>query len=314
MMDFSVVIPIYNGAKRLPGVLEKLRSQTGTEEIQWEILVVDNNSSDETAKVVRELQSTWNLQVPLKYVFERRQGLTFARTRGIEETEGQFVAFLDDDNLPNSDWVLQAYLFGNQYPKAGIYGGQIHALYQTEPPENFKRIEHLVLAIRESGEQAFQFNPELLQLPSGAGLVLRRKALLESSNPECIAAVSRGDNDYELSLYLYQNGWEIWYNPAMHLNHLIPPERLEKSYLLSLAYRYGLYTFGCRVILAQTWGQKFLLFFRVMFGGLKRVILHFAKYKKQVQSDLVNACELNFFWASAISPIYYYINKISFQK
>ncbi|MGC9526206.1 MAG: hormogonium polysaccharide biosynthesis glycosyltransferase HpsE [Limnospira sp.] len=309
-MDFSVVIPTYNGAKQLPGVLEKLRSQTGTEEIDWEILVVDNNSSDETAKVVRELQSTWNLQVPLKYVFERRQGLTYARTRGIEETEGQFIGFLDDDNFPNSDWVLQAYLFGNQYPKAGIYGGQIHAVYQTEPPENFKRIEHLVLAMRESDEQPFRFNPELLQLPSGAGLVLRRKALLESIDLECIASISRGDNDYELSLYLYKNGWEIWYNPTLHVDHLIPPERLEKKYVLSLAYRYGLYTFGFRVILAKNLWQKFLLFFRVMFGGFKRVILHLKKHKTKVKSDLANACELNFFWASAISPIYYYLNKI----
>lgn len=307
-MDFSVVIPTYNGAKRLPEVLEKLRSQTGTEDIDWEIIVVDNNSSDGTAQVVREFQKTWSLKAPLKYVFEAEQGLTFARKRGIEESQGELIGFLDDDNFPNTDWVLQAYKFGILHPKAGVYGGQIHALYQTKPPENFKRIEHLLLAIRESGEQPFQFSPESLQLPSGAGLVLRKKAYLADPIPE-LATLKRGDNDYEISLHLYRQGWEIWYNPAMHLNHWIPSERLERNYLLSLAHRYGLYTFGFRVILVKN-KQQPILFLRVMLGSLKRVIQQLVKYKNKAKSDLVNACELEFFWASAISPFHYYFNRI----
>ncbi len=306
-MDLSVVIPTYNGADRLPQVLEKLRSQMGTEEIDWDIIVVDNNSSDHTPQVVQDFQKSWNVKAPLKYVFEHQQGIVFARNRGIEESQGELIAFLDDDNFPNLDWILQAYLFGKNHPKVGIYGGQIHPLYQTKPPENFKKVEHILLAIRESGDQSFQFNPELLQLPSGAGLVLRRKAWLDNFNPE-LMATRRGDNDCELSIYLHRKGWEIWYNSAMHLNHWIPAERLERSYLLSLAHRYGLCTFGFRVILVKSW-QKPLLFLRVMFGSLKRVILHLVKYNKKAKSDLVNACELEFFWASAISPFHYYLNR-----
>ncbi|HAO12943.1 MAG TPA: glycosyl transferase, partial [Planktothrix sp. UBA8407] len=59
MIDFTVVIPTYNGASRIPDVLEKLRSQTGTENIAWEIIVVDNNSSDQTADVVQNMIASW---------------------------------------------------------------------------------------------------------------------------------------------------------------------------------------------------------------------------------------------------------------
>jgi glycosyltransferase involved in cell wall biosynthesis len=66
-IDFTVAIPTYNGASRLPKLLEKLRSQVNTEHLCWEIIVVDNNSTDDTAKVVQDYQSSWLESVPLKY-------------------------------------------------------------------------------------------------------------------------------------------------------------------------------------------------------------------------------------------------------
>ncbi|MCF3608255.1 glycosyltransferase [Planktothrix agardhii 1033] len=70
MIDFTVVIPTYNGASRVLDVLEKLRLQTGTENITWEIIVVDNNSNDQTADVVQNMIISWQEIFPLKYVFE----------------------------------------------------------------------------------------------------------------------------------------------------------------------------------------------------------------------------------------------------
>ncbi|MCF3623620.1 hormogonium polysaccharide biosynthesis glycosyltransferase HpsE [Planktothrix agardhii 1801] len=312
MIDFTVVIPTYNGASRVPDVLEKLRSQTGTENIAWEIIVVDNNSSDQTADLVQNLIASWQEVFPLKYVFEAKQGIAFARQRGVEVAKGELIGFLDDDNFPNSDWILQAYLFGQEHPKAGSYGGQIHANYQVEPPENFKRIEHLLLAIRESGDQPFLFCPEQLKLPSGAGLVVRREAWFNHFIPELVDT-GRGDNDYEISIHFYNQGWEIWYNHKMHINHYIPRERLEKKYLLRLADRYGLFTFKFRSMLVKNWQQP-IIFLRVFLGSMKRVIQHLLKYKHHVNTNLVTACELRFFWKSALSPFYFILLPIINSK
>jgi glycosyltransferase involved in cell wall biosynthesis len=317
MIDFTVVIPTYNGASRVPDVLEKLRSQTGTENINWEIIVVDNNSSDETANVIQDMIVSWQEVVPLQYVFEAQQGIAFARQQGVEFAQGEFIGFLDDDNFPYSDWVLQSYLFGKQSSKVGAYGGQNHPIYQVDPPLNFKRIQSF-LAIRESGEEPFLFCPEKLQLPAGAGLVVRKKAWLDHI-PHKLFNIKRGGNDYEISLNLYKAGWEIWYNPKMHLDHYIPSSRLDKNYLLSLAHLYGLKCCQLRMLITPVW-KKPIVLLRIMLGGFKRYIKHQLQYKHQIETDIVASCELEFFRATIISPFYFLKQKIyrernsSFQK
>ena len=302
-MNFSVVIPTYNGAHRLPFVLKQLRSQTQSEAFNWEVLIIDNNSTDHTAQVIHDFQKHWRVDVPLRYVYEPEQGIAFARQRGVEEAKGELIGFLDDDNLPALDWVLQSYLFGKNHPKAGAYGGQIHAAYQVEPPANIERVEHLLLAVRESGDEPFLFCPEQLQLPSGAGLVVRKQAWLDHV-PSQLMNTGRGGNDYEISLNLYKAGWEIWYNPKMHLEHDIPSHRLEKNYLLSLASLYGLKSCEFRMFISPGW-KKPIVFFKVMLGGLKRTIKHQIQYQQELEKDIVAACELEFFKASSLSPFYF---------
>ena len=108
VVNLTVAIPTYNGENRLPKVLDKLKEQINTEDINWEVIIVDNNSSDGTAKVVQEYQANWRQDVPLRYCFESQQGISFARQRGINEAKGELVGFIDDDNLPFANWVNSA--------------------------------------------------------------------------------------------------------------------------------------------------------------------------------------------------------------
>ncbi|HEY9302257.1 MAG TPA: glycosyltransferase, partial [Phormidium sp.] len=136
MPDFTVAIPTYNGEHRLPEVLEKLRecggyvarSQLSSENFSWEILVVDNNSTDNTKKVVEDYQKTWLQNYPLRYCQEKQQGAGFARQRAIKEAKSDLIGFLDDDNLPAENWVFAAYDFSQKHPKVGAFGSQIHPL------------------------------------------------------------------------------------------------------------------------------------------------------------------------------------------
>ncbi|MEO0706060.1 MAG: glycosyltransferase, partial [Cyanobacteria bacterium J06649_5] len=88
-LDFSVVICTYNGALRLPKLLDRLQQQQAG--CRWEVLVVDNNSGDRTSDVVKAHQRHWRSDVPFRYCFEPEQGLAFARRCAIRQTSGSLI-------------------------------------------------------------------------------------------------------------------------------------------------------------------------------------------------------------------------------
>jgi glycosyltransferase involved in cell wall biosynthesis len=307
-IDFTVAIPTYNGAQRLPILLDKLRSQVNPNQIAWEILIIDNNSTDNTAEVIQNYQANWRESYLLRSAFELEQGAAFARLRAIREAQGEIVGFLDDDNLPTPDWLTAAYTFSQKYPEAGAFGGQIHGDFEVEPPANFKKIQGF-LAIREHGTQPIQFSPDRLQLPPAASLIVRKQAWCESvpSRPSLSGKVAgrfiQGD-DYEPLLYLHKAGWQIWYNPAMHTYHQIPRQRLERDYLLTLARGCGLATCQLRMINANNF-QKPAILLRTLLGNLRRIISHLIKHRGKLKTDLIAAVELSFFWGCFMSCFYF---------
>lgn len=216
MVDFTVAIPTYNGEKRLPEVLDRLRSQINTENLSWEVIVVDNNSSDQTVKVIREYQANWPKAYPLKYYFEAEQGSAFARQRAIKEAKSELIGFLDDDNIPDVSWVAAAYAFGQAHPNAGAYGSQIHGEFEVEPPSNFRRIVGF-LAVTERGAKPLLYKPQNKVLPPSAGLVVRKqvwcdnapshpvfKGRVGESHGKDIAASEPGE-DLEILLHIHRN-------------------------------------------------------------------------------------------------------------
>ncbi|MDE5107152.1 MAG: hormogonium polysaccharide biosynthesis glycosyltransferase HpsE [Trichodesmium sp. St17_bin3_1_1] len=307
MLDFTVAIPTYNGANRLPLVLEKLRSQINTENISWEVIIVDNNSSDNTSKIVQDYQSRFSEFVSIRYLFEPQQGAAFARLKAIKEAKGTYIGFLDDDVLPDKNWIYAAYSFCQAHPQAGAVGGQIHGDFEVEPPPEYKRV-YPFLSIREHGSKPRLFDPNKLNLPTTASLVVSKKVWNESF-PEHLTLSGRvgssmvASEDYELLLYIHKNGWEIWYNPNMESYHKIPAHRLERGYLLSLGRSCGLPTYFLLTINAKSW-EKPILFFRTLLGNSRRIILHLIKYRGRIRTDLIPAFELEFFFGSVLSPFY----------
>ncbi len=305
LLAFSVAIPTYNGAERLDLLLEKIQLQKGTENISWEVIIIDNNSTDNTKKIVESYQANWQCSFPLRYCFEPKQGLAFARQRAVKESQGKFVGFLDDDNCPAENWVISAYKFGAENPRIGAYSGRIQADFEVKPDEELKPIFQF-LAIREHGSQAKQFEPDNLRLPPGAGLVIRKQAWDESvpDTPNLVGRVGSsfiGGEDYEILLYMHKAKWEIWYNPEMKIEHQIPHWRLEKDYLLTLAYSYGLATCHLLMINAKNW-QKPLIILRTFLGNLRRIIAHTLKHKGQFNLNFAANFYLRFFLGSMISP------------
>lgn len=292
-ITLSVVIPTYNRSDLLPQVFDRLKQQITPPDLAWEVLVVDNNSTDDTAQVVKDHQSHWPAHIPLKYCFEPRQGAAFARQHGIEQAQGELVGFLDDDNLPRANWVTTAVEFAQQHPQAGAYGGKCRGVFEEEPlPEVIPLLRFLV--IRDLGPDPFLFRPDRLQLPPSAGLVVRRKAWLGDVPPVLTGNYGlTGGEDYEVCLHMAHGGWEIWYCPDLVIDHWIPKERLDPVALKRLIHRYGSYT-GDLLLVAKPRWQHPLILLKSGLGSVKRILSHFLRHGRQAQATLEADCMLAF--------------------
>lgn len=311
MVDFTVAIPTYNGEHRLPEVLQRLQTQIEIDSLDWEILVVDNNSQDGTSTVVRSFQAEFqNKSCSIRYYLETQQGASYARQRAIQEAKSDLIGFLDDDNLPDERWIVAAYQFAQTHPQAGAYGSRIAASYEVEPPAHFKRIQAF-LAITDRGSQPRLYEPHKKLLPPSAGLVIRKQAWIENVPQQTLFnrfRFKRSDGndcseDLEALSYIQQSNWEIWYNPAMQVTHKIPASRLEKHYLTPLFRSIGLSRSVTRLIGVKPWQWLFVVAAH-MLNDLCKIMTHLVKYQTQIKTDLVAACELELYIGSLLSPIY----------
>jgi glycosyltransferase involved in cell wall biosynthesis len=307
--DVTIVIPTYNGEFRISKVIEYLAAQINVEQLSWEIVVVDNNSCDKTAAIVRSLQKDWTQKdwtkdIPLRYVFEPKQGLAHARQCGVEHARGNLIGFLDDDNWPAPDWVYQVLRFGNEHPQSGAFNGVIEGAFEEKPHDEIKSLMRF-LAVRHHGNCSKRFEVNKLELPPGAGLVVRKKAWLDSV-PKKLCNVTRGGNDYEISIHMAKKGWEIWYNPNMKIKHFIPQKRLKEKYLLEITHLYGIKTCSLMIISRPYW-KKPLIALRCLLGGIKRLILKSLEFPKE-RKNLEFRCQLSFDLGTVRGAALYFCN------
>jgi EAL domain-containing protein (putative c-di-GMP-specific phosphodiesterase class I)/glycosyltransferase involved in cell wall biosynthesis len=306
-IDITVAIPTYNGAERLPLVLDQLRKQTQVEHLKWEIIICDNGSLDDTKAVVERYQADWPTHCPLIYRFAAEQGAAFARQRAAETAQGQLIAFLDDDNIPAADWLFQAHRFAQAHPQVGAFGSQIHGQFERELPAELKNIQ-CFLAIIERGDQPHRYEPANKILPPAAGLVVRTQAWLEAV-PKRLFLNNKGKSaglaseDLEAILYIQKAGWEVWYNPDMVVHHVIPDGRLRKDYLITLLRCVGLSRFHIRLLGTERWQHPFAVPAYIA-NDIRKLALHRLRYGRQSQLSTVESCDRELLISSVISPFF----------
>ncbi len=313
MLDFTLAVCTYNGVNRLPAVLDSLQQQINTENIQWEVMVVDNNSCDRTPAVVKDYQAYWSLTNPLRYVTEPKQGLAFARNRAVAEARGNWVGFLDDDTVPLPNWVAAAAQFAQQHPEVGAYGGQIHGDFEVEPMAGFEKIA-VFLAIVERGDQPYCYEPAKRMLPPGAGLIVRRQAWLDHAPTQPwltgrSATSMMAGEDLEALAHIQNAGWEVWYSPTMEMYHKIPQQRLELDYLRRLAWGIGLCRHHLRMMRKPNW-QVSLLTPLYLVNDLTKLLVHVLT--TQLEPPVFRSVELRYRLATLLSPFYLLYKSIRF--
>jgi len=237
-MNMSLIICTHNNAGMLHGALEAAALQTASNGNRYEIIVVDNGSTDGTRDVVNRFIGT-NRTGNIKYVFEPQVGLASARLAGLGDAAYDVLAFADDDIRLDRRWCHEALDFFEKHPGAGVAGGKIRLSYQQPPTEVALKCEDALCAI-DCGDSAMRAGSWEAGAIAGAAIAFRRKAIEDSGwlkyrffEGRKGRALSSGE-DSEIFIRIRNSGWETWYDPAMRAVHMIPPHRMSLSYMCRL--------------------------------------------------------------------------------
>ncbi|CAN5658230.1 N/A [soil metagenome] len=231
----TVAICCHNSAARLPETLRHLQAQQNAGLLAWEVLVINNASSDTTPQAAR---STWpaSMATPLRIVDEPKAGLSQARIRAFREARYEVISFIDDDNWVPPNWVEQIDEFFRTHPEITALGCGSEPVFEVPPPIWMKTIEGFYAI----GSQ-HAFNGDITNQPGtllwGAGLALRTQAardILAQGFSFTLSGrkgkeMSTGE-DTELCFSLRAAGARLWYKETPRLKHFIPKERLTLDY------------------------------------------------------------------------------------
>ncbi|MGH7380655.1 MAG: glycosyltransferase family 2 protein [Candidatus Methylomirabilales bacterium] len=245
-LHISIVIPTFNRAQLLPDLLQSLGEIVIPPDTEWEILVVDNNSSDETAAVTEGFIGKGML--PLSYVFESKQGLSHARNAGIREAKGQVIAFVDDDEIVDRQWMVGLDEGFKRFECSGI-GGRVIAKWKSVPPDWYctEGPYRIVGATsgHDLGETYREYSLETL-MPIGGNLALKRTCFEKYGYFRTdIGPIGANHHytigeDVEFCLRLILGGERLIYSPEALVHNIVHEDRVTKSFCKSFYFRYGM--------------------------------------------------------------------------
>lgn len=228
-MKLSIIICTYNRAELLQKSINSLSGQ----EVQpddWELIVVDNNSTDSTRTVVSKFP--W-----VRYVFEPNQGLSHARNRGLEEASGDWVAYVDDECQMPSLWVGNILSLINAHrPK--VFGGPIYPWYEGDKPLWFKD---------DYGSYSLAHNLDASGQPhiSGGNMGFDRAALRQAGGFDPALGVSAGRVLYGEETAIIQKLKNkfgdncVEYSENLANRHLVRPERFQWGWIIHENFKRG---------------------------------------------------------------------------
>lgn len=228
--DVSVVLSTYNRADRLPTALDALLSQIT--DVAYEVIVVDNNSTDGTRTVVEGAASRSNGR--LRYVFESRQGLSYGRNAGIAAARSSIVAFSDDDVHVAQDWIARLKRTFDAHPEIDYVGGRVLPHWLADPPRWLTDAHWSPLALQDYGDQAIVSGRERAVCLVGANLAFRRRVFdVVGVFTPSLGRVKDGigsTEDHDMQLRAWKAGMRGLYDPALRAVADVTPDRLTKSY------------------------------------------------------------------------------------
>jgi len=239
-MRISVILCTYNRSGSLVHALESVAASRMQDAADWQVLIVDNNSKDDT----RDVADSFCRREPnhFRYVFEARQGKSFALNRGIREAFGDVLAFIDDDIIVEPNWLSELTRPLSDPQWAGT-GGRVYLPKNFSPP-SWMAIDGdqsllSILALFDQGSE-----PCLLsKAPIGNNMAFRKEVFAKYGGFRTDLGPVPGSEiryeDTEFGSRVMRGGEKILYVPSAVVRHAVEERRLKKEYFLTYHFDYG---------------------------------------------------------------------------
>lgn len=229
-VEMTVAICTWNRAERLRDTLEHLAS-AGDRGGDWELLVVDNGSTDHTPAVAADFAT----RLPLRVVVEGERGLSHARNAAIREARGRHIVWTDDDVHVRAGWLAAYADAFARWPDAAFFGGPVLPWFEGEPPRWLREgidIVGTAYAVRDFGGETFEFDD--MRLPFGANMAFRadaqRRHLYDPTLGRRGSEMLSGEETQVMRAILADGGTGRWV-PGAAVDHFIPADRQTIGYL-----------------------------------------------------------------------------------
>lgn len=227
---FSLVICTFNRADSLRDALRTALAQETAGRFDYEVLVVDNNSTDGTRAVVEEQMP--KAEGRLRYLYEGRQGKSFALNLALSSVAGEFYSIVDDDFVLPPNWLAGLYDGIGRHPGASFYSGRVLPQWSSSPPAWLTQEHWSAVAMADYGESEFtatRENPICL-----LACTFRTSDVRSTGGYDVRLGVKAGRTGGVEDLELLQRLWEHdkcgWYLPEVAFLHKVEPNRLSKRY------------------------------------------------------------------------------------
>lgn len=237
MTDLSLILPTFNRADMLGDVLRGLTSQTANPGT-YEVIVIDDGSTDETAAVTRSFQGS---ATRVRYVHQENAGLNTGRNRGAEEADADLLSYLDDDVYVGPDFVSALLTGFATHADAQALGGRIVLHFEGPVPSWLTSRLRLYLSEFDRGDNVEVLNAP--EYPRGANFAVRRELVarvggfVPALDRRGTSLISSGEQEFFQRVHRAEQ--KIVYWPTATVRHRVPPERLTVDYFRRRARAQG---------------------------------------------------------------------------
>jgi glycosyltransferase involved in cell wall biosynthesis len=233
-MKVSVIICTYNRDKHIHRALESLIHQTASKE-DYEIVVIDNNSTDQTAQIIKDFNKKYAQEYNIITAVENKQGLSYARNTGIDISTGDIVSFIDDDAIAQPDFIEKIIKNTMQFPSYLAFGGKVLPKYEngTEPGWMSSYIERIISVV-DMGDKYQEFKKTY---PVGCNMIFRRE-IFDKVGKFNTRLRLRSDDKY-IFLKIKEAGYSVLYLPDVVVQHFIDTFRTTPEYVKKISLLNG---------------------------------------------------------------------------
>ncbi len=238
----TAAIATYNRVHFLPGLFKSILDQTLDKSL-FEILIVDNNSSDSTAEFTKRFIEE-NPDRSIRYVVEYNQGVSFSRNRLIMESRTDYIAFVDDDAIMDINYLQRACDFFDSDSNLVELGGPVYLKYLCPVPKWENKYMNSLLGYFAPSDSEYTMTKKNKKYIRGSNMCFRREEFLSEkrrfdTNLGRKGGGLAGGEEKEMAYKLLDMGLKIVYRPELIVYHIVPEERTKESFIKRQAIGVG---------------------------------------------------------------------------